>query len=174
MNAIPTKYNGVQFRSRLEAKWAAFFDLVEWDWKYEPLDLMGYIPDFVISFRNSRFIFEVKPNSTDDEHSATIKKIYHSGWDGFSAISFESPVEYDSGTSIGIGFHKSLEVTGQLIVGMCLSCDTSIAIFAGCRIPTCPNCGRIDRIAKRQYRLINDRWIAACNEVQWKKPRGDM
>lgn len=29
MNAIPTRYNGVQFCSRLEARWAAFFDLVD-------------------------------------------------------------------------------------------------------------------------------------------------
>jgi len=29
--AIPTLYKDVQFRSRLEAKWAAFFDLLGWD-----------------------------------------------------------------------------------------------------------------------------------------------
>jgi hypothetical protein len=45
---IPTIYNGVQFRSRLEAKWAAFFDLLGWHWHYEPLDLDGWIPDFLI------------------------------------------------------------------------------------------------------------------------------
>lgn len=46
--AIPTMYAGVQFRSRLEAKWAAFFDLIGWKWEYEPFDLPGYIPDFLI------------------------------------------------------------------------------------------------------------------------------
>ncbi len=45
---IPTKYNGVQFRSRLEATYAAFFDLVGWRWDYEPVDLDGWIPDFWI------------------------------------------------------------------------------------------------------------------------------
>lgn len=44
--AIPTMYAGVQFRSRLEARWAAFFDLAGWRWEYEPFDLEGYIPDF--------------------------------------------------------------------------------------------------------------------------------
>lgn len=48
MAAIPTKYRGVQFRSRLEARWAAFFDLVGWPWRYESLDLDGYIPDFIV------------------------------------------------------------------------------------------------------------------------------
>lgn len=46
--AIPTKYAGVQFRSRLEARWAAFFDLLGWEWEYEPIDLDGYVPDFIV------------------------------------------------------------------------------------------------------------------------------
>jgi hypothetical protein len=45
---IPTFYNGVQFRSRLEAKWAAMFDLLKWPWEYEPFDLDGWIPDFAL------------------------------------------------------------------------------------------------------------------------------
>jgi hypothetical protein len=44
--AHPTMYGGVQFRSRLEARWAAFFDLLDWSWEYEPLDLKGWVPDF--------------------------------------------------------------------------------------------------------------------------------
>lgn len=46
--AIPTAYGGVNFRSRLEARWAAMFDLLGWRWEYEPLDLDGYIPDFLV------------------------------------------------------------------------------------------------------------------------------
>jgi hypothetical protein len=46
----PTKYVGVQFRSRLEARWAAFFDLANWQWSYEPIDLEGWTPDFQASF----------------------------------------------------------------------------------------------------------------------------
>jgi hypothetical protein len=41
-------YQGAQFRSRLEAHWAAFFDLVGWHWLYEPIDADGYIPDFLV------------------------------------------------------------------------------------------------------------------------------
>ena len=34
---IPTLYGGVRFRSRLEARWAAFFfDVAGWSWEYEP------------------------------------------------------------------------------------------------------------------------------------------
>ena len=45
---IPTTYRSTRFRSRLEARWAAFFDLVGWSWVYEPFDADGWIPDFLI------------------------------------------------------------------------------------------------------------------------------
>jgi hypothetical protein len=46
MVAHPTEYNGVRFRSRLEARWAAFFDILGWRWDYEPYDFHGWVPDF--------------------------------------------------------------------------------------------------------------------------------
>lgn len=60
MNAIPTHYNGINFRSRLEAKWARFFDLLGWTYEYEPIDLDGYIPDFVLMFGKPTAV-EIKP-----------------------------------------------------------------------------------------------------------------
>lgn len=60
--AIPTRYKGVQFRSRLEARWACFFDLNKIKWEYEPYDLDGWIPDFVLhGYSNSEILVEVKP-----------------------------------------------------------------------------------------------------------------
>lgn len=58
---IPTLYNGIQFRSRLEAKWAAFFDLLGWEYEYEPFDLDGWIPDFLIKGKQGDVLVEVKP-----------------------------------------------------------------------------------------------------------------
>lgn len=66
MNAIPTRYNGINFRSRLEAKWARFFDLIGWKWDYEPLDFNGYIPDFYLHGDNPCFV-EIKPAMGVDE-----------------------------------------------------------------------------------------------------------
>lgn len=64
-SAIPTMYSGVQFRSRLEAKWAAFFDIVGWQWEYEPFDLGGWIPDFYVwpwaANTTGGFLIEIKP-----------------------------------------------------------------------------------------------------------------
>jgi hypothetical protein len=47
---IPTKYNGVNFRSRLEARWAVFFDTlgIQYFYEYEGFQLPSgwYLPDF--------------------------------------------------------------------------------------------------------------------------------
>lgn len=50
---IQTQYKGYRFRSRLEARWAVFFDAVGADWEYEPegYDLgegLWYLPDFAV------------------------------------------------------------------------------------------------------------------------------
>jgi|SanBayMetagenome_1026888.scaffolds.fasta_scaffold06400_2 hypothetical protein len=60
ISAIETRYNGIQFRSRLEAKWAAMFDLLGWEWVYEPTDFKGWIPDFAIHGIRTIYV-EVKP-----------------------------------------------------------------------------------------------------------------
>lgn len=57
---IPTLHNGRQMRSRLEARWAAFFDLAGWRYEYEPFDLNGWIPDFLIMGAKPVLV-EIKP-----------------------------------------------------------------------------------------------------------------
>ena len=61
MPGIATKYEGITYRSRLEARWAVFFDLVGWQWEYEPIDGNGYIPDFVVMGARP-VVVEVKPD----------------------------------------------------------------------------------------------------------------
>ena len=81
--AIPTKYAGHTFRSRLEARWAAFFDVCKWDWEYEPVDLNGWIPDFRLTsrapqgndFHGTSVFVEVKPITKFCQ--ATVNKIQH-------------------------------------------------------------------------------------------------
>lgn len=51
MKPIETRYHGCRFRSRLEAKWAVFFDCMDIEWEYEPEgydlgDGIWYLPDF--------------------------------------------------------------------------------------------------------------------------------
>ena len=73
---IPTLYNGIQFRSRLEATWAAFFDELGWDWEYEPalFEGAGWTPDFLI--RKRHLLVEVKP------------VVSPTGWDRHPAVEY--------------------------------------------------------------------------------------
>lgn len=53
MKAIETIYNGYRFRSRLEARWAVFFDALGVKYEYEPegfelSDGTWYLPDFYL------------------------------------------------------------------------------------------------------------------------------
>lgn len=65
IKAIETRYKGYRFRSRLEARWAVYFDALELEWEYEPegFDLGNgeyYLPDFRINCGHGKFYFEVK------------------------------------------------------------------------------------------------------------------
>lgn len=76
-NAIATTYRDFEFRSRLEAKWAAFFDLCGWKWSYEPIDLGGWIPDFALGERPT--LVEIKPFFRIDQYTEAMEKIERSG-----------------------------------------------------------------------------------------------
>ena len=63
LSAIPTMFEGRQYRSRLEARWAAFMLLCGWEHEYEHLDLNGWIPDFAIWGDAGNTVWvEVKPD----------------------------------------------------------------------------------------------------------------
>jgi hypothetical protein len=50
---IETSYAGCRFRSRLEARWAVFFDAIGAGWEYEPQGFVisgrPYLPDFLLT-----------------------------------------------------------------------------------------------------------------------------
>lgn len=56
IKAIETQYNGYKFRSRLEARWAVFFDKMNIEWQYEAEGYeiahegknWYYLPDFYL------------------------------------------------------------------------------------------------------------------------------
>ena len=67
---IETYYNGYRFRSRLEARWAVFFDAMGIKYEYEPegftmSDGTMYLPDFYLP--ESGQFFEVKGVMTDTD-----------------------------------------------------------------------------------------------------------
>lgn len=104
MNAIETVYRGIRFRSRLEAKWAVFFDAIGWKWQYEPVDFNGYIPDFIIPAHN--LLVEVKPFfGVESILQEWRDKICDSEWKGVAAIVGTSlaAIEMTDGTLLDDG-----------------------------------------------------------------------
>ena len=66
IKAIETYYNGYRFRSRLEARWAVFFDTLGVKYEYEPegFELDGglrYLPDFRVKCWGTRGVIENEP-----------------------------------------------------------------------------------------------------------------
>lgn len=69
IQAVPTTYKHIEFDSRLEARWAAFFDECGWKWVYHPVDLGGWFPDFALTgfmADGQDMLVEVKPLSEFD------------------------------------------------------------------------------------------------------------
>ncbi len=66
---IETMYHGYRFRSRLEARWAVFFDALEIPYQYEAegynLDGLYYLPDFWLP--DQRCFFEVKGQTPTEQ-----------------------------------------------------------------------------------------------------------
>jgi hypothetical protein len=82
VKVLETRYAGCKFRSRLEARWAVFFDRMRIPWDYEPeafeTSAGNYLPDFQIDIPQHenhgghRQWFEVKPPGAprDERHAA--------------------------------------------------------------------------------------------------------
>ena len=81
ISARPTLYNGTQYRSELEATWAAFFELRGINAEYEPaLDLISWRPDFLVRVADDFLLTEVKPFLNIDQwkSSGVLQKVTES------------------------------------------------------------------------------------------------
>ncbi len=85
---ITTVYNGYKFRSRLEARWAVFFDAMGIDYDYEPEgydlgDAGWYLPDFWLPIKdtnhphypNAGYFIEIKPVQPSAEEIVKCKAL---------------------------------------------------------------------------------------------------
>jgi hypothetical protein len=76
IKAIETNYKGYKFRSRLEARWAVFFDTAEIKWEYEPEGFemsngQRYLPDFYLP--EEQAYFEIKGVMPDETYMEKLK-----------------------------------------------------------------------------------------------------
>ena len=90
IKAIETEYKGYKFRSRLEARWAIFFDAIGVRWEYEPEgygmeDGTVYLPDFLIhdvcGQVNDKLWVEVKGELTREDFHKVWSFVYSDGDD---------------------------------------------------------------------------------------------
>lgn len=112
IKAIDTRYNGFYFRSRLEARWAVFFDALGLEYQYEPegFDIDGdwYLPDFFLPHFNAWV--EIKP--TEDKFDFSLKN-------KMSAISshFQQPYLGISGSpGIDLSYNRCRTFTYDMFI----------------------------------------------------------
>lgn len=70
IRAIPARYAGYHFRSRLEARWAVLLDFLAIEWRYEDEGYeispgVRYLPDFFLPRQNIFIEVKPKPDSID-------------------------------------------------------------------------------------------------------------
>ena len=180
IKARPTMYAGVQMRSSLEARWAAFFDIVGWDWQYEPTDLAGYIPDYTIQLQH-RILVEVKPfiwDGAEDEEQELAHarvKIDQSGWTGEAWIVGVTVLDADgrNATHAGVadwscGMYREDGVWGPAGLYACAMCNGKTPFHRDlswhCRI-----CGADERARFRMQPWdVTADMRRAANAVQWR------
>lgn len=196
-HAIPTYFDGIEYRSRLEARWAALFTELGWEHIYEPFDGDGYIPDFVIQ-GDDPLLVEVKPalQALDYQaHPAKIVRGVRDVWKHDIFIVGMSPFPVPPGDSLrdlrGSGF-TAAGLLGQSFADEAewgrLAVEERWAFDDACWV-TCFGCGAISvNHASQSYRcrpcgccytgndcfgppdldILHEAWADACNAVKWR------
>ncbi len=106
---LPTVYDGIHFRSRLEARWAVWLDSMKIKWTYEPEGFtdgtISYLPDFYLHKGDT--YLEIKPTDPTEEE-------YAKGWLAVKATKRNlyfcvgmPPDSYQNKNTDIIGFHWS-------------------------------------------------------------------
>lgn len=163
IQAIETRYKGYRFRSRLEARWAVFFDAIGVPWRYElqGVVLQGatlfdnaetecYLPDFLVGFHGAGHTWvETKPYIFDDGGlTAATKRTLKV----MTELCYMPLEELDIGSFAGfvVGGDPSAYQVGVLAIPLFhdgtagKKGDAVLGQVQGClaRIGICPCCGK--------------------------------
>ena len=184
--ARETFYKGIRFRSRLEARWAAFFEIIQWKWKYEPVDLQSWTPDFWVAFpcghSECRFLslVETRPLCIDPEcackHPFDEDAQYrHRHWDECHfAKSFHHELYVEVKPYHSIEQFKDHIVWNFIHEGENFSCPPHPAMFGidpfvvGWQMIHGAGGGWEDRLSNWTDCSVEEMWIEAGNIVQWR------
>jgi hypothetical protein len=111
IKAIETRYKGYRFRSRLEARWAVFFETLKLRWQYEPegFELPSgtrYLPDFRIELPGGKILWiEIKPEGQDSKQFEEFIASC-SGYSNEGTILHDIPDPTFVRDHLGIGYYK--------------------------------------------------------------------
>lgn len=171
---IPTVYRGTRFRSRLEARWAAFFDLIRWSWVYEPFDAPGWIPDFLID-GNAPFLVEVGPCVSRDDYIAKAAKPLAFPDHPTLVLGTSPVVSWDRPPTAGM---LANEFPGMLANAFWMTCPDGFSVFQDNVDLPCghPYGGTHNHPWADDLATIEQLWRRAGNDVQWRGPEkvGDI
>lgn len=169
LKAIETRYAGCRFRSRLEARWAVFFDNLGVKWQYEPegfdLDGLYYLPDFWLP--RERVWLEIKPTRPVDAEvekcvrfsdalRARYREVVDEAW---MVVPVEEAVDLPADIAFGVWMligepylderQAAYEVAWDRCVTHRFFCPDDCAVVRYTRNPQvlvrCPLCKRLDR-----------------------------
>jgi hypothetical protein len=120
IKAIKTEYNGYRFRSRLEARWAVFFDALGVKWEYEPegyslSDGTLYLPDFWMP--SQQCFIEIKGQYPGSEEIRKAQ-LLSDGSGHWVDIFFGQP-----GDVAIIGFRDGKRSDKELMLSICGNCS---------------------------------------------------
>jgi len=176
IGGIPTTYRGVNFRSRLESRWACFFDRIGIRWEYEPFDLNNWVPDFVLIGTSAHVLVEIKPVSSLEDPIAikAMKKIERAvGTQECLLCTYYLPV-IDGHPCIGWLAEHYQGSVGWALAPFCSWSPGTIGFVHSTGI-------LVDRISAAPagdwkntdpgiLEFVRQQWIVAGNTVQWQRP----
>jgi|GEM_PF-4048858 len=204
IKGIPTiGPRGINFRSRLEAKYALLFEYLNWMWSFEPEDLKGYIPDFLLHFeKNRNLLVEIK-GQLDLSFREAAEKLFHSGYSSDCIFFGSTSPRWNSETKLvnfcsryvkpinhvyeytkeAWSFNKETEVYYDKRkkrlwivhenIGMGFCQDC--VDYSLFESKNCIVCGNKESlIFKKELKLIEDAWSHFCNQTQWKKKHNNI
>jgi len=186
MAGIATYYRGIEYRSRLGARWASFMHAIGWDITYEPFDGNGYIPVCLVAGPLPMLV-EVKPAVTLGEYRAAIPKS-ESGlrglWQHDILIVGASPLPsittdmsklygYPVAGLLGQNMSPYYDIDDMVwdfeAANWAHRCEHGITVQHIYQSFESRPCGCYDG---SQYganrRIIEEHWAESCNDVKWR------
>ena len=170
---IPTSWNGITYRSRLEAKWAILMHRIGWRAEYEAIDGSYYIPDFIIQGAN--------PIGLEIKDEIMWQKLHDHADKVDGGMS-----QHWSGVLLIVGVTNLLGDPRDQCVGIVRNTSNLRSIWMPSQWTRCRVCRGIaiydsqsERLAPCGHRAeggliyvegLEQVWNQICNATQWKPP----